>query len=78
MPSPLITIPGNHDLPGHSLDNYEKSALGLIELITPAFINLNEEGVRISDNISIDGVPFGGLKEFKPKPKETKIGRAHV
>lgn len=71
MPRPLITIPGNHDLPGHSLDNYEKSALGLIELITPAFINLNEEGVRISDNISIDGVPFGKLKEFKSKPKET-------
>jgi len=31
LPDEIITIPGNHDLPAHSLDLYEKSGLAVLE-----------------------------------------------
>jgi len=33
LPDKMITIPGNHDLPEHSMKQYEKSALAFLEAI---------------------------------------------
>ena len=32
LPSEIYTIPGNHDLPEHSMQQYEKSALHVLEV----------------------------------------------
>lgn len=34
LPQPMVTIPGNHDLPAHSSTLYEKSALSLLETVS--------------------------------------------
>lgn len=31
LPEPFYTVPGNHDLPGKSIDNYENSAMSVLE-----------------------------------------------
>lgn len=31
LPLPMVTIPGNHDLPMHSLDQYERSSLHVLD-----------------------------------------------
>lgn len=31
LPKPFYTIPGNHDLPGKSIDNYDNSAMAVLE-----------------------------------------------
>ena len=31
LPRPFYTIPGNHDLPGKSIDNYQNSAMAVLE-----------------------------------------------
>jgi DNA repair exonuclease SbcCD nuclease subunit len=63
----MITIPGQHDLPMHSLTHFEKSALSLLENVgrvnvlkrnTPPFITKTV--------LTVVGVPFGGLDSFEP------------
>ncbi len=63
LPENLITIPGNHDLPMHSFQQYEKSSLHLIETVGGRIKVL--KGVRDyydiqgHQNFHIIGIPFG-------------------
>lgn len=81
LPRPFITIPGQHDLPMHSLAEKEKSALYLLKMI------FNNGGVHVlmdSDqsnffrygDFAIIGKPYGTLDRFKvealPDEKERR------
>ena len=76
LPKPMIVIPGNHDLPMHSLEYYDKSGLSLLEKVSKSSNNpfLSVLGARndlttyISENgeaVEIIGVPFGQLKNME-------------
>lgn len=42
LPEGMITIPGNHDLPEHSMEQYKRSSLHLLELVTPDLVVLKQ------------------------------------
>ncbi len=61
----MITIPGNHDLPMHSLDQYEKSALFLLEQVGRLKV-ITEPASRIKyKGLEITGAPYGQLGKLK-------------
>lgn len=72
LPQTFIGIPGQHDLPMHSLDHYNRSALSLLEIAAEESKNrklqiLKKQTVVVgaSDNtLSITGIPFGKVEEF--------------
>jgi DNA repair exonuclease SbcCD nuclease subunit len=78
LPRPFVCIPGQHDLPGHSLENYHKSALALLEAVTDRqeLYVLKEQGGQVAefDKFYIVGVPFGGLGKFNPKSYDSLGG----
>lgn len=72
---PVYAIPGNHDLPKSSLDNYAKSAYSLIDEL-PCFTSFINPGDKIIDRIplndsfylvGITGAPYFKLEEAKQK-----------
>jgi DNA repair exonuclease SbcCD nuclease subunit len=67
LPEPFICIPGQHDLPGHSLDEYPKSALGLMDSVGKVCVINDWRKPIIGNNLFIVGVPYGKLDEFDPK-----------
>jgi DNA repair exonuclease SbcCD nuclease subunit len=42
LPKNIIAIPGNHDLPLHSLDQYKKSSLYLLDTVQKIIVLKNE------------------------------------
>ncbi len=77
LPLPFVCIPGQHDLPMHSLEQFPKSALALLDNAfdraygdDPLFFVLRKEGVLISrgtlPSLFICGRPFGTLEDFTP------------
>lgn len=80
LPKNLITIPGNHDLPMHSMDQYDKSALHLLEQVGQEITVLNEEW-QFAEGINILGIPFntsiGDFRERK-NPGERRILMLHA
>ena len=70
LPQPLITIAGQHDLPLHSLESYEKSALSLIESIAENIIVLKEDAISLQNNLHIIGRSFGVGDSKNLKPDE--------
>ena len=73
LPRPFIGIPGQHDLPMHSLELYERSALSLLNSIFPIEdmcildVPPGENPYVISNDLFIVGKPFGTLKDFDPE-----------
>lgn len=68
LPAPFICIPGNHDLPMHSMEEYPKSAMSLLDLVfdDDDFKVLRNDSILTSDLLVV-GVPFGQLDGFKPE-----------
>lgn len=64
LPGPLITIPGQHDLPMHSLEYYNKSALCLLEEVRDD-LKVLERNETTHGNLYIVGVPFGELNNLE-------------
>lgn len=58
LPHNLITVPGNHDLPMHSISEYDKSALHLLENVGGRVVVLNKE-ILLIENLEIAGISFG-------------------
>ena len=77
LPRPFITIPGNHDLPGHSLLEYDRSALHLIEAVSDD-ITVLIEGIVETDNLFIVGRPFGTLDTFDPEEIQYPEGKRRI
>jgi predicted phosphodiesterase len=66
LPRPIITIPGNHDLPNHSLEKYDKSVLNLMEKVLDGdLIVLKNKRIIPVANLDIYGIPFG--EDLDPK-----------
>ena len=72
LPRPFVTIPGQHDLPMHSLEDYEKSALSLIGSIDDDVYVLNRMRF-FTPAYHVTGFPFGTLDDLETSkliPKE--------
>ena len=73
LPRPFIGIPGQHDLPMHSLELYGRSALSLLSSVSGLDdINIlgvtsREDSYAVFDDLFIVGKPFGTLKDFDPE-----------
>lgn len=73
LPRFFIGIPGQHDLPGHSLEQYERSGLGLINSVSDPYEIRILDGKKPStgwiflDPLLIIGRPFGTLENFNPE-----------
>lgn len=74
LPKPFITVPGNHDLPMHSLEHYGKSALSLIASVSDQINVLKGEGLGYG-NLLITGIPFGQIDEFDVPDMGKTTGR---
>lgn len=66
LPSDIITVPGNHDLPNHSLALYHKSSLHVLEAAGKMRVLKTDSGNRIHspdvfliDRIEVLGFPYG-------------------
>jgi DNA repair exonuclease SbcCD nuclease subunit len=88
LPRPFIGIPGQHDLPMHSLALYERSALSLLDNTDENIVILGAGGekgrkfILPSDDIFVVGAPFGALEDFNPEellpiPQKRKILLLH-
>ena len=68
LPRPFYTIPGQHDLPMHSIEQFEKSALSLLSSVDDDITVLMYGNREISFNkFDVIGLPFGvDLDNFKP------------
>lgn len=62
LPRPFYSIVGQHDLPNHSLENYHRSALALLDRVDPDICVLN--GTKIeTETLFIVGLPFGHIPD---------------
>ena len=61
LPDNIITIPGNHDLPKHSLDLYHESSLALLENVGKIIVLRSPEDSPhcASRVMCVYGIPFG-------------------
>lgn len=66
LPRPLYTIPGQHDMPMHSLEQFDKSALALMGAVSPSVHVLLGDHVETEDFLIV-GRPFGTLKDLVPE-----------
>lgn len=78
----MITIPGNHDLPMHSPDQYGKSALNLLQQVGKLKVLTAESPRIVCNELNIIGVPFGQLAKMpsittKGVSKERRILLLH-
>jgi len=88
LPRDIITIPGNHDLPSLSIENYYRSPLRTIfsskKISMPAVHALDEEGIIQykrktiqCSNMNIIGFPWGSTpKNIKTKAEKGKVNVA--
>lgn len=76
LPSRIVTVPGNHDLPGHALENYDRSAMAILDRIGGRItVASPERPVRI-DQMDVWGFPY--RLPAKPPDIEVEEGRFAV
>ncbi len=67
LPADFLAIPGQHDLPGHSLAEFEKSGLGLLDVVEAAAVLKSPSyfvTARSSHNtFYVVGIPYGQLED---------------
>ena len=68
LPADIITVPGNHDLPNHSLALYHKSSLHVLEAAGKVRVLKTDSGNRIHspDTFVIDGIQILGFPYGEP------------
>lgn len=57
LPEHMVTTPGNHDLPAHSLSMYEKSGLRVLDAANKVVVL--KDGVHAIDRVKIVPFPWG-------------------
>lgn len=78
-----VTIPGNHDLPNHLMDSYEKSGLSVIEQAGTYTVLKNETidssnfSCIICNNFSVTGIPYGQEVGASISKNKTKVLLLH-
>ena len=79
LPDNIIAIPGQHDLPQHSIELINKSGLFVLEKAGKIKILLEGETINIGNSILVYGFPYGSkLQEIKEDPSFTKIAMCHT
>jgi len=58
LPRPFICVPGQHDLPGHSLEQFERSALHTLGLVDQHVTILKGNSIVVNEVVVV-GLPFG-------------------
>lgn len=76
LPRPFVCIPGQHDLPGHSLGQIERAALGLLGRVAEDIHVLQSadeiyEWSPSQTPIEVVGIPYGQI-DIKARPDSTK------
>jgi len=75
LPRPFVCIPGQHDLPGHSLSEFDRSALAVLRAVEEREQGDQSLHVLFShkgfshENTLVLGIPFGQLEEVSSKKK---------
>lgn len=64
LPNDIITIPGNHDLPAHNMESYERSGLAVLSEAGKIWVHKHPNLEILNQNIGIVGFPWG----FEPQP----------
>lgn len=78
LPRPFITIPGNHDLPMHSIDQFKKSGLFLLNSVCNDLVVLGEETEKYEINdLIVMGIPFGQIDRYSA-PDMKKITKRKI
>jgi len=57
LPNDIYTVPGNHDLPGKSIENYKNSAMAVLE--ESEIVNVPYPHFLCIDDIGVYGFPWG-------------------
>ena len=83
FPNNVFTIPGNHDLPNHKLDNIFNSSLNVLRIHNQNIlvaIGPTDIGVNVSsDRFSVFGFPYGTeIKKIKPHYKGLQVAIIHT
>lgn len=79
LPNGIITIPGNHDLPAHNLDLYEKSGLAVLEAAGKIQVLMNDPLYDHDEHIEIYPFPWGAeLKSIENTPPYKKVALVHT
>jgi predicted phosphodiesterase len=77
LPEEIITVPGNHELPMHSVEEFEKSILHLMEMVRDDFKVLQDQAILVND-LSILGIPFGQFNTFDPGYFKIPEGKRYI
>lgn len=56
---PMICVPGNHDLPNHSLQGWERSALYTVEAASDSWMVLTDDRIQVNSGPTIVPFPWG-------------------
>lgn len=77
LPRPFYTIPGNHDLPGKSFENYSNSAMAVLEEAN-CLIACHKEFVIHGDKFYIYGFAWGSKLEQPTFFNDINVALIHV
>ena len=81
---PMVTVPGNHDLPNHSMELYHKSALAVVSKIVVGWAVLHElvhRAFPINDNkaVVVRPLPWGVEPiKYQYDTIHGKVALAHI
>ncbi len=81
LPDGIITIPGNHDLPAHNLDLYEKSGLAVLEAAGKIEVLKQDDVKDMNHEVFVYSFPWGmettGLSESR-RPDVCHVALVHT
>lgn len=72
LPNNYITVPGNHDIPNHNIELYDKSSLSVLEA-SERLIVLSDGKQTNEIKFGIYGLEYGNNKKIKPLFVHDKI-----
>lgn len=79
LPDSIITVPGNHDLPSHSMELYEKSGLAVLEASEKVTVLFYKESPLPNSIVGITPFPWGfPVISFSRIPSDRNIALCHV
>ena len=78
LPDEIVTVPGNHDLPSHSMELYEKSGLAVLQAAGKVEVLIDKEYTIGDTAITVSPFPWGyEIVSHTPTPYR-KIALCHV
>jgi DNA repair exonuclease SbcCD nuclease subunit len=78
LPDKMIVIPGNHDLPAHSLESYNKCGLGVLSEAGKIQVILDDNTYCLNDPIRFEGFPWGSAPHPTQAKPPTNVAVIHI